>query len=262
MLKTFLAFSAAASMLLVSACAQNQSVATSETANETVVSSTPPFQTREPERYRATRTITTVTAADIEEITKNLIARDGELRREEIDAGGQRVVYLNLPEGRFVLLPEEKVFADATNVEHLESGEESESSPDRLLHTEPISTTYQRVGAETINGRNTQKYRVVVNSSTGANVSGSESTVWVDDVLQMPIKSEMKSADGTWWKMELTDIGLQVEKSVFRIPEDYKKIAFSELRARLKKDQGDETNHNRGCGHRTAGVLSRLISYH
>ena len=135
------------------------------------------------------------------------------------------------------------MFADATNVEHLESGVEedgaSESSPDRLLHTEPISTTYQRIGVESINGRNTRKYRVVVNSSTGANVSGSETVVWVDERLQMPIKSEMKSADGTWWKMELTDIVLEVDAGVFRIPEDYKKIAFSELRARLKRDEPD-----------------------
>ena len=240
-LKTFAAFSAAAIVLLASACAQTQRVAPETPATDTVVSSTPPFQSKEPERYRATRTITTVTADHIEEITKNSIARDGELRREETDTGGvQRVVYLNLAERRFVLLPEEKVYADATDVAHIESGDESESSPDRLLHTEPISTTYQRLGVESVNGRNTQKYRVVVNSSTGANVSGSESIVWVDEALQMPIKSEMKSADGTWWKMELTDIVLEVDPGMFRIPEDYKKIAFSELRARLKKDDGTE----------------------
>jgi outer membrane lipoprotein-sorting protein len=239
MLKPLLAFSAAALVLFVSACAQTQKVATETAVNETVVSATPPFQTKEPERYRATRTITTVTAASSEEVTKNVIARDGELRREETNAGGQRVVYLNLPEGRFVLLPNEKVFADATNVEHLESGDESESSPDRLLHTEPISTTYQRMGGESLNGRNTQKYRVVVNSSTGANVSASETVVWVDEVLQMPIRSEMKSADGTRWTMELTDIALKVDPGDFRIPEDYKKVAFNELRARLKTDDRD-----------------------
>jgi hypothetical protein len=135
------------------------------------------------------------------------------------------------------------VFADATNVERLESGLDSDgesgSSPDRLLHTEPISTTYQRLGTESINGRNTQKYRVVVNSSTGANVSASETVVWVDEVLQLPIKSEMKSADGTRWKMELTDIALEVDPDVFRIPDDYKKVAFSELRARLTTDETD-----------------------
>ncbi|MCA1576579.1 MAG: hypothetical protein LC794_04345 [Acidobacteria bacterium] len=243
MLKTLPAFSAAALMLFASACTQNQTVVTETAANDTVVSSTPPFQTKEPERYRATRTMTTFTATDVEEITKNLIARDGELRREETEVDGQRVVYLNLPEGRFMLLPDDKVFADAKDVDHLASGldsdGESETSPDRLLHTEPISTAYQRIGVESVNGRNTQKYRVVVNSSTGANVSASETVVWVDEALQMPIKSEMKSADGTRWTMELTDIVLEIDPGVFRIPEDYKKIAFSELRARLKKDNAD-----------------------
>jgi outer membrane lipoprotein-sorting protein len=239
MLKTLPAFSAAALMLFASACTQNQTVVTEPAANDTVVSSTPPFQTKEPERYRATRTITILTAANVEEIKKNLIARDGELRRDESEFDGQRVVYLNLPEGRFVLLPEAKVFADATNLEQLANGDESENSPDRLLHMDPISTTYQRIGDESVNGRNTQKYRVVVNSSNGANVSASETVVWVDDALQMPIKSEMASADGTRWTMELTDIVREVDPGVFRIPEDYKKIAFTELRARLKKDDGD-----------------------
>ena len=238
MLKTFVAFSAAALMLIASACTQTQPVTTETAVNDTIVSSTPPFQTKEPERYRATRTITTATAAGVAEITKTLIARDGELRREET---GDGVVYLNLPEGRFVLLPEDKFFADATNVEHFESGDEFDSSPDRLLHTEPISTTYQGLGAENVNGRNTQKYRLVVNSSTGANVSGSESVVWVDEALQMPIRSEMKSADGTRWTMELTNIVLEVDPGLFRIPEDYKKIAFTELRARLK-NAGDDAN--------------------
>jgi hypothetical protein len=53
----------------------------------------------------------------------------------------------------------------------------------------------------------------------------------------MPIKSETKSADGTRWTMELTDIVPEVDAGVFRIPEDYKKIAFSELRSRLKRDE-------------------------
>jgi outer membrane lipoprotein-sorting protein len=239
MLKTLPAFSAAALMLFASACTQNQTVVTETAANDTVISSTPPFQTKEPERYRATRTITTLTAAGESTISKNAVARDGELRRDETETGEQRVIYLHLPEGRFLLLPQQKVFADATNVEHLGSGDESESSPDRLLHTEPISTSYQRIGVESVNGRYTQKYRVVVNSSNGANVSASETVVWVDEALQMPIKSEMKSADGTRWTMELTDIVREIDPGVFRIPENYKKIAFSELRARLKKDDGD-----------------------
>lgn len=231
--RVIFSFCISAVVLLTISCAQSQK-ALPEATNETAVSATPPFQTKEPERYRATRTITTLTATGNTVTTTNQIARDGELRRDESETAGQRVVYLTLREGTFVLLPEEKLFADATNVEHLETGDESESSPDRLLHTEPISTTYQRIGVENLNGRNTQKYRVVVNSSPGANVSVSETVIWIDDALQMPIKSETKSANGARSTMELSDIVLDVDPGLFRVPEDYEKITFAELRKRLK----------------------------
>lgn len=225
-------------LLLATACAQNQKVATESTANETVISSTPPFQTREPERYRATRTISSVDANGKTTVTKTWIARDGELRRDESENAAQRVVHLVLPEGRFVLLPEEKLFADVASAGEAQTSsddEESDSSPDRLLHTEPINTQYQRVGAETIGGRNAQKYRVVVNSAPGTNVSLSETVIWIDETLHMPIKSETSSSDGARSVMELSEITLDVDRSLFQIPDDYKKIAFSELQKHLKK---------------------------
>ena len=40
------------------------------------VSSTPPFQTKEPDRYRAIRNVTVLTANGQTVTTKNLIARD------------------------------------------------------------------------------------------------------------------------------------------------------------------------------------------
>ena len=224
-------------LLLTVSCAQSPKVVP-DTPEETVVSTTPPFQTKEPERYRATRTITTVTPAGETIVTQNRIARAGELRRDESDSAGRRVVYLELREGKFVVLPSDALFAELVNRDEatIESDENSESSPDRLLHTDPIATTYQRLGAETINGRNTQKYRVVVNSSPDANVSVSETVIWIDDALQMPIKSETKSANGARSTMELSEIALAVDQSLFRVPEGYEKITFAELRKRLKLD--------------------------
>lgn len=203
-----------------------------------MISATPPFQTKEPERYRATRTITTLTATGETIVTQNRIARHGELRRDESESAGRRVVYLDLREGKFIVLPNEALFAELVNTDEagIESDENSESSPDRLLHTEPIATTYERIGAETINGRNTQKYRVFVNSSPAANVSVSETVIWIDDALQMPIKSETKSANGARSTMELSEIALALDQSLFRVPEGYEKITFAELRKRLKLD--------------------------
>ena len=228
--------------LITISCAQNQKVATETNTNETVVSSTPPFQTKEPERYRATRTITTVNAAGETVVTKNRVSRDGELRRDETEMWQRRVVYLYLPEGKFLLVPDEKVFVDLTKTDDTSGlDEESESSPDRLLHTDPIATSYQQITTETVNGRMTQKYRVIVNSSTGTNVSVNETLIWIDDTLHMPIKSETTSSDGKRVTMELSEIGLDVDRSVFQIPEGYEKIAMPGLLQRLKVQPKEPT---------------------
>jgi len=221
--------------LLFAACAQNQK-ATDTNANATVFSATPPFETQEPERYQAKRTVRTTRSGGLPSFIESLIARDGELRREETANNGQRVVSLTSPEGRFVLLPDEKLFA-ATNDAPSDNEEPSETSPDRLLHTEMVTPGYQKLGAETVAGRNLQKYRVVVNNSAGENVSVGETLLWFDEALHMPVKTEISSPDGTRVTTELSDIVLKVDKSLFEIPKDYRKIEFNKLRERIKSNQ-------------------------
>lgn len=225
------------SVLLVASCrTTNDPAVVGNTSSETVVSSTPPFQTKEPERYRATRTITIVSAAGETLVTKNSIARDGDLRRNESEMASKKVTYLDVPQGRFVLLPAEKIYADLTQGEpDLPAIEDEglELSPDRLLHSDGGSTSYQKLGTETIDGRNSNKFRIVVNSSSTANVSQNETLIWIDESLRMPIKSETKSADGTRITMELSEITLDVERHMFEIPSGYEKVTFTELRKRL-----------------------------
>lgn len=211
-------------------------IATEPTSNENpatdvVISTTPPFQTKEPERYSATRTITTFTNNGDTVITKTLIARDGPRRREEQDG----IVYLDLPEGRFVLLPDQKLYAAATREDEPATPEEGDAnSPDRLLHTDPISTTYQPLGSETIGGRSTSKYRIVVNNSRSENVSLNETLMWIDNALKMPIKSETKAPDGTRTAMELSGVALEADKQLFQIPAGFEKIALNALQKQLK----------------------------
>jgi outer membrane lipoprotein-sorting protein len=232
--RTALVSFAASLMFIAGACAQNQKPGTNTTP--TVFSTTPPFETEEPERYRATRTITTVTNGQTA-VTKYSIARDGEARRDESENNGQRVVYLTLPDGRFVLLPDEKIYAAITTEEPSTGEQESETSPDRLLHTELITPGYQKLGVEMSGGRELQKYRVVVNNSAGENVSVGETLLWFDDALQMPVKTEISSPNGTRVTTELSDVVLNVNQSLFEIPKDYQKIEFNKLRARLKDNQ-------------------------
>ena len=79
---------------------------------------TPPFSTKEPDRYQAIR-ITTFTGtgstgkASSSQTNQVLIARDGEKRREEYSAGASgQIVYLEIPGGRFIVLPANRLYAD------------------------------------------------------------------------------------------------------------------------------------------------------
>ena len=101
-------------LLTISCRSQSNFVANENSTTDTVVSSTPPFQTKEPDRYRATRTVTIVAANGQTVTTKNLIARDGDLRRNESQVASKTIAYLETPEGRFVLLPDEKIYAEIT----------------------------------------------------------------------------------------------------------------------------------------------------
>ena len=228
----------AASLALLTLSCRSQSNSTAnENSSTEVVSSTPPFQTKEPDRYRAIRNVTVVAANGQTVTSKNLIARDGDLRRAESQVASKTIAYLETPDGKFVLLPDEKIYAEVTPDESLPSNQDDdalERSPEGLLHTDVGATRYQKLGKEAIGQRGTDKYRVVVNAPSAENVSVSETLIWIDEALQMPIKSETKSADGMRVRMELLEISLEVDNVLFQIPKDYQKVTFIEFRKHLK----------------------------
>ena len=203
-------------------------------SSEPVVSSTPPFKTKEPDRYRATRITSTQTSNGEAQITKTLIARDGGLRRQESGTGAHQTIYLDLPEGRFVLLVAEKVYADITTTPDA-LPQQDDVTAEWMVSLDAGPTTYQKLGIEAVGGRNAQKYRIIVNTPTSSSVIVNETLLWIDEEWQMPIRSELKGSDGVGITTELTDVALEVDNRVFQIPEDYQKVTFSELINRLRK---------------------------
>jgi hypothetical protein len=206
------------------------------TSNSKVVSATPPFQTKEPNRYQAIRAVSFAPASGAEPIvTRNAIAKDGEMRREEDTGGSKRVVYLDLPTGRFLLLPDERLYASLNDnaIPQDPPNAQSDESGDLYLHGGPIQSAYESVGSEDVNGRMTKKYRVVVNSFPVGTVSNGETLIWVDETLGMPIKSVTTSAGGIR-TMELSEVRLEVDTGLFQIPPDYQKIDARSLRQRIR----------------------------
>jgi len=227
-----------AGTLLLSSCSSKPQVgATNSQSNDLIVSSTPPFQTKEPQHYQAIRTITFTDSSGSAITRKTTIARSEVFRREETDNNDSAsVVFLESDKGRFVLLPEQKIYSELTDASAIDPTE-FESSPERLLHPDGVSTSYQKLGGETVSGRNTTKYRVAVNTATDSNVTPSDTLIWIDESLGMPVKSETTAGDGSHFTMELSNIVLEVDKNLFQIPKDYVKVNATALRQRLHQKQ-------------------------
>jgi len=166
---------------------------------------------------------------------KTIIARSESFRREETEnSDSDTTVFLESDAGRFLLLPKEKIYAELNDSSALDPTE-FESSPERLLHPDALSTTYQKLGSETVSGRTTTKYRVAVNTATGPNVTPSVTLIWIDESVGMPVKSETTAGDGSHVLMELSNIVLEANKNLFQIPEDYVKVNPTALRQRLRQ---------------------------
>jgi hypothetical protein len=222
---------------------QNASVSNSAGAIEGT-SSTPPFATKEPERYQALRVIETSGGVDadgaLQPSSRTLIARDGSRRREDYESSaGEKISYLQLPGASYVLLPAKKLYAELKPETEGAANKKAESvppdfSPDRLLNETRPESLYEKLGAEDLNGRATVKYRVTVRGQVGAGREvKTESLVWVDESLGMPVKTETTStggsASGARVTMELRDIKETVDAQLFELPEGYRKVEAREL---------------------------------
>lgn len=227
--------------------------------------STPPYSTKEPERYRATMVTagslsyqSTSGEASQHSATQNsagqnsaeqrmTVARDGARRRTEYELpAGKKISLLQTPEGDYLLDTNRKLYAEladeaATTAAHRSSDTAPANSvkamrdfsPDEPFNKGRAAARYEKLGAETLNGRAATKYRVTPTSITGeAGGSVGESLIWIDDELQMPIKQEIVSAnsanDARWW-MELRDIETNVPADAFEIPAGYRKVALQVL---------------------------------
>jgi outer membrane lipoprotein-sorting protein len=225
--------------LLLSSCSSKPQLGAADSnSTDQVIASTPPFQSKEPQTYQAVRTITVADPAGTAITQKTTIARSDDLRREQIESSGSAtIVFLESNTGNFVLLPESKVYAEITGDSRFDPAE-FESSPEKLLYTDALSTTYQKLGSESVAGRQTTKYRVAVNAGGGSNVTASSTLIWIDESLGMPVKSDMTASNGGHVTMELSNIVFEVNKNLFQIPEDYVKVNATALRQRLQQKHG------------------------
>lgn len=228
------------------------------TSDSDQTSAVPPFSTKEPERYQAIRLITDKDPAgessgQSPSTEKTIIARDGINRREEVSRdSGPVTVYLENSTGRFLLLPDSKMYIDlnaqpdaAVGIDGKDG--DADFSPDRLLHETSGLTRYQNLGPEISGGRKATKYLATSADTDPKSGSGDQTFIWVDDEIGMPIKSETRSEDGAISTMELQNIRLEpADAHLFELPLDYKKVDFAQLQAEIARlSSNSNTNQNK-----------------
>jgi hypothetical protein len=226
-------------LLILPACKRVSDSAAPPANHELTSSTSLPFSTKEPERYQATRIITftessSTGAGNPPRTNKLIIARDGEQRREEYEAGDLgSIVFLENTAGRFIVLTKPKLYAD---VNEPDAGAQAAQvqveaelmSPDLLLNESNTLLQYQKLGTEVIAGRTATKYQVVNSTSTGRR----EISIWLDETLGMPIATQYINNIGdisTRVFMELQNIRTEVDPMTFALPVDYRKVQVSQI---------------------------------
>jgi hypothetical protein len=233
-----------ASFLAIAGCGRSAPEANQSVESNTLYSS-PPFSTKEPDRYQATRLVTFSEIAPDNSVNelhtaRVLIMRDADQRREEYEAGKLgNLVILENARGRYMLLPQLKLYADANEANTSSAADrlnvETElTSPDLLLHESNSAVQYQKFGEEVVAGRKATKYKV--ESSASRNT---ETFIWIDERLGMPIAMQSTSpgANGSTraW-MELQDIRTEVDPRIFALPADYRKVPMKDLLGMIRSE--------------------------
>jgi hypothetical protein len=214
------------------------------------VSATPPFQTKEPERYQA-QLVLKFSLDEHQESSQTFITRDGIKRREDYEPlPNVKVSDLQTTEGHFLLLHDAKLYAELTpetsgSVPGPLLNLPEDFAPDRLVNESRMETRYEKLGVEELNGRSATKYRVSVLSAPGENEGAqaeqAEQLIWIDEQLGMPVRSETAlkgtGSSKTKYTMEMLDIKEEVDGSAFAIPGDYKKVSMKEMLSHLSGDK-------------------------
>ncbi|MEP6924441.1 MAG: hypothetical protein ABI954_08235, partial [Pyrinomonadaceae bacterium] len=203
----------------------------------------PPFATKEPEKYSAK----IVFAFRYDEAAANFIeqtyfvARDGANRRLDFESGERDFSHLQTADGKqFILLTKQKVYAELnatkdnldekpgakTDLKNI-TNQSEDFSLERLLYTKPVGATFRRVGEEEILGRKTIKYNVAFETVQEGEKIRTETFVWADETLGLPIKTEVVamengSPSGAKNIIELREIKMEVDAKVFEIPKDFR----------------------------------------
>ncbi|MDX6710145.1 MAG: hypothetical protein QOH96_1161 [Blastocatellia bacterium] len=239
-------------LCLVSGCRRSEVNANSEDTNSAPFSrdaiSSPPYSTKEPKTYQARYISSTEFGGESDPLAKviqsikkeRFVVRDGGQRRLDFEMKpGVGISYLQILQGKFALLPSKKLYAviDA-NATTETSESDSGSSPQGIADVAPGASKYEKLGFERLNGRETTKYRVTpARAGQQSGARSSETLIWVDEEVGMPVKWQIISQDGSGTQStfteEMLDFKTAVDADKFKIPGDFQMVSYANLKSQI-----------------------------
>jgi len=232
----------------------NANVAVSNTAsnlsNANLTTTTgPTIDTREPEQYQATVKLSFQASGDQQTTTLPAIAanvaRSGNDRVMEFNLpNNEKVIYLDKGGNNYLILPNRKQYAEI-NRESVGFDVRRLMMPENIVNQVKNMQGVQRVGEETVNGRQITRYAFssTANTQTQAGNVDTQSFVLVDKETGLPLRSETVSQTQSGGNVqgyksmrlvtEMTDIKNTPDSSLFNVPTDYAKIEPEQVRAQM-----------------------------
>jgi len=268
MKKFYLTGACLSALILAAACNQaptttvttntTANTATANTANtnsgatnaNSSTASTATIEAREPEQYQATVTLKLDTTGAQGQNTMNLppltaqVARNGADKRMEFSMpGGEKVIYLDRADKRFLIMPNRKQYAEI-NRESIGMEVRDIMTPGQLVERARGLRGVEQVGEEQFNGRTAVRYRygAVTDTKSQAGQVQTESFVLVDKETGLPVRSETVSEAGSTANVqgnqvkglrlltEMSNIQTTAPADLFAEPTDFAKIPPEQVR--------------------------------
>ena len=186
-----------------------------------------PFSTKEPDVFQ---TEIVVTANGQER--KTFVARNGANRRFDFYFGAKNQVTALQIDKSYLILPDKKIYAENL------SGEKTfaqESWTDFLTIewlNAKTESKFERLEPE----GNLKKYLVRLGAG-----DLSEILIYVDEAQGFPVRQEFYSTNGgqkiLTFSVELKNLKLQTDESLFTLPKDFRQVSADELRKTLRNIQ-------------------------
>lgn len=193
-----------------------------------------PFSTKEPENYQAEIVVTTQANGE-NPADKMFVARSGQRQLLITDFGEKHAVsFLKTADKSYLSSAGARIYAEVSDSAQVYQSETAETKISLFTDflNEKFDARFEKIGVE----NNLAKYRILLGDG-----KSSETFIYIDETLNIPVKQEVFSISGEQKKMlfsvEVLNFKPQADENNFSVPKDFKKVSINDFRRSIARRQ-------------------------